>query len=229
MIKYESIYAVNTAKMRLLDDKRNRYHWMDGTTRDTDRMTVFTLEQQAEQDSEHNLQFLLELGRKHHQSILVFTDIKIQLLGEYHSVPVMDNLVTESWVKSFSSFNNYKNLNVSRPRREASNQGELVTLSMWKRCFTVPALQGVYDVESGGKIKDRRVVIQRMWDLGFAAQRGRPMTVANIHTVGERSELEDITAMAEHCRHRVEISAAAKKMVNNFTSLNKIAAWPGYW
>ena len=231
MLKYESIYAVNHAILRLQDNKRDRYGWSREKTRDSDRLTVFTLEPQAEKESLGNLATMLDLGRRFNQSYLVFTDRKIQLLGTADTDinGVSAQLDPEDWRRQYEQWGQDTGLSRVRSKSERSSQGVMAQLATWKRCLALAKHQGVYSIESGNKLTNRREIIAEFWDHGFAAMRGRPLSVAPISQVGERSELEEITNRAETYLYRRGYSEAARKMVTNFTSLNRIAAWPGAW
>ena len=231
MLQYQTIYAVNQANYRLAVGKRDRYGWSGQNNREADTLTVFTLGQQANRESSENLDNLLKLGEKFQQSFVVFTDHKIQFLGAATTdvVSVSKNLYSDEWREEFEQWGDNKGISRLRPYAERSSQGAVTQLLTWKRCFALAKHQGVYSVKSGKKITNRREIIQNFWDFGFAALRGRPLTVATIASVGERSDLEQITELAQIYYHKRGFSEAAKKMVTNFTSLNRVAAWPGAW
>ena len=89
--------------------------------------------------------------------------------------------------------------------------------------------QGIYDVATGRRLTNRREIIERMWALGFAAQRGRPLLIARVRWTGNRQELEHVTQLAQQYWDRRHQSDMAKKMVSAFRSINRYAAWPGAW
>lgn len=231
MLQYQNIYAVNQANYRLAAGNRDRYGWSRSNNREADQLTVFTLGQQANRESSENLDNLLKLGEKFEQRFVIFTDHKIQFLGAAHTdiVSVAKNLYSNEWREEFENWGDHKGISRLRPYSERSSQGAMTQLLTWKRCLALPKHQGVYSVESGKKITNRREIIQKFWEFGFASLRGRPLTVATIASVGERSEIEQITEQAQIFYHRRSVSEAAKKMVSNFTSLNRVAAWPGAW
>jgi hypothetical protein len=68
-----------------------------------------------------------------------------------------------------------------------------------------------------------------MWALGFAAHRGRPLSIAKIRWTGSRQELELATQLAEQHWDRRRTSDVARKLCSVFTSINRYAAWPGAW
>lgn len=230
MLKYHNIHAVNQANYRLADGRRNLYGIKPSFHREADQLTVFTLGKAAAADSAHNLDWLLKLARKYDQRYLIFVDRKIQMLGELytHTDAVVNSLGSRAWREEFENWGE-RGLGRIRSYSERSGQGGLAQMMTYKRCWALTKDQGVYDVNTGKKITNRREVIQGFWDLGFAALRGRPLTVAPISTVGERCDIETITDLAEKNYHRCGFSEAARKMYTNFTSLNRTAAWPGAW
>jgi hypothetical protein len=89
--------------------------------------------------------------------------------------------------------------------------------------------QGVYDVATGRRLTNRREIIERMWRLGFAAQRGRPLSIARTRWTGNREELTEVADLAERHWNRRNTSDVAKKLVSAWRSINRYAAWPGSW
>lgn len=230
MLKYHNIHAVNQANYRLADGRRNLYGMKPSSHREQDQLTVFTLGKAAAADSAYNLDWLLKLARKYDQSYLIFVDRKIQMLGELytHTDAILNSLQPQIWREEFEAWGE-RGLGRIRAYSERSGLGGLAQMMTYKRCWALTKDQGVYDVGNGKKITNRRDVIQGFWNFGFAALRGRPLTVAAIANVGERCELEEITNRAQHYYYKRGFSEAARKIVTTFTSLNRVAAWPDAW
>ena len=230
MLHYESIYAVNMAWSRLLR-KHDSYGWSKDNSRESDKMIVFTLGDQATRESQENLDHLLALGKKFNQKYLVFTDRKIQFVGEaFYSIDgLKQELDPKTWRQKFEQWRQVTGVGRVRFNDERSAQGTLCWIYTWKHCWAITKHQGVYDIETGKKLTKRREIIQKFWDLGFASQRGRPLSVATIASTGERDELEEITQRAQHYYYKRGFSEAARKIIANFTSINRRAAWPGAW
>lgn len=230
MLRYHNIYAVNQANYRLASGRRNLYGLKPSNHREADQLTVFTLGRAATEDSAHNLAWLLKLADKYDQQYLVFTDRKIQMVGELytHSDAVLNSLQPRAWREEFEDWGEH-GLGRVRGHSERTGLGSLAQILTYKRCWALAQDQGVYDVGNGKKITNRRDVIQGFWDFGFAALRGRPLTVAPMSISGERCDIEAVTELADLNHHRCGFSEAARKMYSNFTSLNRVAAWPGAW
>jgi hypothetical protein len=112
---------------------------------------------------------------------------------------------------------------------EATDRGSMTGFYSYRACLCLKEHEGVYDVQSGRRLTNRRDIIERMWALGFAANRGRPLAFAKLRWTGSREELELITELADRYWNRRYESEAAKKMVSAYTSINRYAAWPGAW
>lgn len=230
MLRYQNIHAVNLANHRLASGRRNLYGLKPSSHRETDQLTVFTLGTAAATDSRHNLDWLLKLGTKYDQQYLIFTDRKIQMLGEIytHTDVVMNRLAPTAWQQEFEDWGE-RGLGRVRKHAERTGLGGLAQINTYKRCWAATQDQGVYEVSTGKKITNRRDIIQAFWDLGFASLRGRPLTVATMAMAGERCDIELVQDLAEQNWHKRDYSEAARKMCSNFTSLNRVAAWPGAW
>jgi len=233
MLHFQTIYTVNQGRSRL---KGNRYdspwhrHRDDGASRDGDEMSVFTFSKQAQAESQCNLDHCLTVARDHAMSLLVITPNRIQVGGDGDGPKAhntADVLFTKSWLREHNDW--LESTSDVTPKIEESQHGQFVDFYTYRRSVCVQEHQGVYDVVTGQRIKPRREIIERMWALGFAAYRGRPLTMARPRWAGEREELEEITALADRYWTRRSRSDAAKKLVSTFTSINRYCAWPGAW
>ena len=226
MLKYETIYTVNGARRRMMDSRRDRYSWRsDGVTRDQDRLTLFALESAAVDDSRHNLEWLLDLARRHDQQYLVLRDIQIQMVGrETHGVSGL--LAPRDWMQGFRK---WVDSDEQRVYAEASDRGEVVRFDTWRRCFTTREHQGVYEVATGRRMTSRDEIIRAFWDQGFATWRGRPYSVARLRWSGNRDELTELAELYDRHWPRQRTSEMAKRMCSAFRSINRYAAWPGAW
>lgn len=232
MLNYELIHTVNNAQRRLKRDYYN-HPWNTGTpaTREVDRLTVFTHGEAARQQSQDNLDFCLQVARKHDMNVVVFKDCQIQMAGgrsvDSRCAAAVYRLFPHSWLSAYEAW-----LDTQHPQRamtQDSDEGESLEFYSYRHCFSVPEHQGVYDVGTGRRITNRRDIIERFWTLGFATSRGRPPSIARIRWTGSKSELKEITELADRHWDRRYASEAAKKLVTPFRSINRYAAWPGAW
>ena len=231
MLKYETISEANKTDSRL---RRGRYggYYGDQHTRDGDRLALFTLTPQARKDSEQNFDFVMSMARRYNRQLVVIKPNQIQVAGELGAdidsvQQVADALFPGSWLKGYETW--IDSSSPMHPRLDASHWGEVAEFYTYRPSMCLREHQGVYDVRTGRKLTNRRDIIQRMWDLGFAAVRGRPLSIAQIRWTGEREELQEISDLADRYWNRKYQSEAAKKLVSAFTSINRYAAWPGAW
>lgn len=228
MLKYEVIHIVNQARRRIEDKRRDRYvGWQKGgATRDHDQLSLFTLESTAVEHSAHNLAWLLALCRAHNQKYVILKEMQIQTVGQ-NNAEIMASLITpENWMQQFREWVDSEN---QETLTESSGHGEVVHFNTWRRCLTTREHQGVYEVTTGRRLTNRREIIERFWDMGFATWRGRPYSIARLRWAGNREELEEVTELYHRHYHRRRTSDAAKKMVSAYCSINRYAAWPGAW
>lgn len=227
MLTYKNIYAVNQARRRMLDNRRDRYAWRnDGVTRDQDRLTLFTLENSAVHDSLHNLTWLLEVCKKHHQRYLVLSPALIQSVGRESPPAVATNIAPREWIGHFRHWmTDEHQVLVNEP----NDRGTMTHFQTWRRCFTTREHQGVYEVSTGRRLTRREEIIESFWDMGFATWRGRPYSMARLRWAGDRTELEELTDLYHRHWSRARVSDMSRKMCSAFTSINRYAAWPGAW
>jgi len=228
MIKYQTISQANKTAQRL---KRDTYHhsWGDQDhTRDGDRLTLFTVEPEALCHSEHNLKLVLNVASAYNQKLVVIKTNMIQVAGstDQHQ-QVGDLLFPEQWRKEHQTW--LGSSGPVAPRCDHSDLGQMCEFYTWRPALVMPKHQGVYDAQTGQRITNRREIIDRMWALGFAAHRGRPLSIAKIRWTGSRQELELATQLAEQHWDRRRTSDVARKLCSVFTSINRYAAWPGAW
>ncbi len=223
MLKYENIYVIRDAEERL----RRGYRWGSGNhTQASDKMLVFTIGPKAEEDASSNLELLTSLGRQHNANYLVLHANKIQYLANHANNGLEQDLLPKEWVKKYLDWTDSKNLDFGI---QDSGQGFCHSFRPWRRAFATRKTHGIYDLSTGRRLTNRQNIIERIWDHGFAAWRGRPLSVANIKWSGTREELEDLTNIADRYWNRRHKSDMAKKMCSAYTSINRYCAWPGSW
>ena len=223
MLKYENIYAICDAEERL----RRGYRWGAGHhTKDSDALLMFTIGPKADEDAANNLDFLLTLGQKHSATHLVLHANKIQYLANDATNGIEQDLLPTEWTQQYQEWLESKNLEFAV---HESGQGFCHSFRTWRRAFATRKTHGIYDLATGRRLTNRQEIIERIWDHGFAAWRGRPLSVANIKWSGSREELEDLVKIADRYWSRRHKSDMAKKMCSAYTSINRYAAWPGAW
>jgi hypothetical protein len=230
MLAYETIYQVAKAERRL---QRNHYDHMwyreAGHNEEADRLALFTFSEQARQDSAANLAETLKTAAKYGARLVVFKPQQIQMGGgrEFDPGWAGTELFPVKWCREYDDWVDTRV--PQRPVTQTSHYGGSVEFYVFRQCLAMKEHQGVYDVETGKRLTNRKEIIERIWDLGFATQRGRPPSIARIRWTGTRDELIEITELADRHWDRYYISEAARKMVTPFRSINRYAAWPGSW
>ena len=182
--------------------------------------------QQAEEDAVNNLDFLLTIGKKNGASHLILHDNCVQFLSHDANDQLEQDLLPQHWVEEFNEWTDSRQLDFEV---QYSEQGFCYSFRTWRRSLATRKTHGIYDLATGTRLTNRQEIIQRMWDHGFAAWRGRPLRVASIRWSGTRSELEDLTCIADRYWNRRLQSDMAKKMCSAYTAINRYAAWPGAW
>ena len=223
MLKYENIHAVSEAQDRL---RGGGYRWQHTHTKEADALLLFTCETKAIEDAEHNLQSLLALGCRHGATHLILHANKVQFLSHSTDNGIEQELITPEWKQAYLEWTGHSNIEFTI---EDSGQGVCHSFRPWRRAFATRSTHGIYDLSTGQRIKNRQEIIERIWAHGFAAWRGRPLSVAAIRWAGTKEELEDLTAIADRYWKRRFKSDMAKKMCSAYTSINRYCAWPGAW
>ena len=225
MLRYKNISQFTDASHRL----KNGYRWISGDyTQEADQLTVFTSSKHSAEDSEHNLNFLLDSAKRCGAPLVVLKPNLIQFVGQENSQPLAPIVTSDEWRKKikkyYDSQRDYHYLDI-----DLSTLSECASLRAYGSAWCLREHQGIYDVETRKRMTNRQEIIQAFWDHGFAAWRGRPMHVAKIRWSGTREDLEMATEMADRYWSRKNQSNVAKKFVQTYTSINRYAAWPGSW
>ena len=229
MLNYNTIYDINQVRRRI---KRGRYGGYYGNQHslDGDRLYEFTMAPAAVGYSAENLETLLAVAREYEQDLVIIKPYVVQVAGGTGSGRhelIANRLFSQKWLEEHSGWLDSSYL--ARPTVEATSRGEVMGFYSYRPCLCLGEHQGVYDVKTGKRLTNRRDIIERMWDLGFAANRGRPLAIARLRWSGPREDLELITQLADQHWHNRSTSEVSKKLVSAFTSINRYAAWPGSW
>jgi len=227
MLKYETIHEVAGARRRLKGQDRYSYRY-DGRNRENDQLALFTFENEALQDSQHNLDWLLALARSMDQRYVVLTENKVQIAGECQgrSEVLARAMAPESWCNRFDQWVDAAH---TRATADETRHGGVAALHLWRRCLALKEHQGVYEASTGRRITNREEIIRAFWSLGFATWRGRPYSIAKLRWSGEREELEELRDLYDRHWSNQYRSEMAKKIVSAYRSINRHAAWPGAW
>lgn len=229
MLRYQTISAANQTQDRLRLNRYGHNYWREEThNREADVLAMFTLEPEAQKHSEHNFALIMDTARHCQQDLVVFKPEQVQIAGTGDGSRVAaDRLFPASWLREYEQW-----IDTTYPigyRVDSSEQGSFSEFYTYRLAMCLRKHQGVYDVASGRRLTNRREIIERMWRLGFAAQRGRPLSVARTKWTGNRQELQEIADLADRHWNRRNTSEAAKKLVSVWRSINRYAAWPGSW
>ena len=224
-MKNSHIDTYNRARHRL---KRNRYGWhSDENTRESDRLTLFTVETHAREESEHNLRYLLSVGQQYGARYMAINDQKIQYVSKKDVSFLESEIVGTEWYRA--RVENDESWNKPNSTTDENWLGQCLHFRVYRHDLVISEHHGVYDLETGKRMTNRRGIIQALWEYGFATWRGRPPSVATIRWSGNREELEELTDLYQRHQRRMYVSDVAKKMTSAYNSISRYAAWPGTW
>ena len=231
MLRYQTISEANKTQERLRLNRYGGNYWREEThTREADVLAMFTLTPEAQQHSGHNFDLVMTTARHYRQDLVVIKPEQIQVAGPGDGSVnrnIAKELFPESWLREYEQWLDTTYPLV--PRVDHSGQGAFTEFYTYRPALCLREHRGVYDVATGRRLTNRRDIIERMWRLGFAAQRGRPLSIARTKYTGNREELQEIADLADRHWNRRNTSEAAKKLVSVWRSINRYAAWPGSW
>lgn len=225
MIVKENVKTYSEARERYT---RSRYGWRsDSHTRDSDRMLMFTTENRAQEESLLNLEHFKTLGRAYNMRYLVTNRVKIQFVGHDHLELVRQTIARDAWNEAYKKENHGHGMDMSI---DATDSGSVLHVRAYNHGLMLKEQYGVYDLSEDRRVTNRKEIIQRFWDYGFATWRGRPPTVAQLRWSGPCESLTHLTKLADQYwkldNGRNEV---ARKIVSAYRSINRYAAWPGAW
>ena len=216
--------------------KHSRSHyWTKPSQDDVNgwRLQMFTVEKEAKHESKRNLDQLKQKAEEIDAPILIVKGNNVQLVGTEYSVPTTD-LINQEWMDEISEYFDRKNFYSSKPfwtHHESSYGLQAYSLYTYgaDALFARSPDTGFYLISEDRKVTDRREQIQLLWDLGFVARRGRPVSVGWERHSGSCEEIAMITKQAHEMWHRRNHSEVATKICSIYTSINRYYAWPGSW
>jgi hypothetical protein len=185
-------------------------------------------------DSSANLENLLELGSTTGVSLLVFKPRTVQFVAASDAVTaawhtVFSESQLQEWEQTLATRSHNSYYSTFATWRDNADRGSASSITHHQAPFGVKEHAGVYDCATGEKITDRRAVIQRVWDLGFACSRGRPLTVARTKWSGSREDLVRAEEIFNEFYTRRYTSDSVRKLCQVYTSASRHYAWPGTW
>lgn len=234
MLKFYYTKQHYEAATRLRENRRRAYNIYQVSNTDysptTDQLILFTLGENPRIESKENLTFLLDTIRSStaQADFLICSNNKIQVLGSNLPTALLTSLIApDSWIKETAltcmNDKSWRRFNLTR-QEHATPTGHLITLSQHAVQFFMPEDLGVYSLQTGKKIKQRRDVIDKIYEYGFICRRGRPLTVAIPDHSGYRTDVEMLTRLLQGQRSSV---THGYKLI--FNKIRRTSAWPGYY
>ena len=230
MLDIQNIHTYNEALARL----GRRYYWPNDAeeSRKSDQLVTFTFRTHAMLDSSANLENLLAVAQESGVALLFVKPKTVQFLGLAGSpTQAFAQAFSDQWQAAATKII-HRGANHGGDFTswfETSDQGDVKSITHYQAPFLMQEHAGVYDCATGDRIKNRREVIQRAWDLGFACQRGRPLMVARQRWSGSRQDLVRAEEIFNEFYLRRDRSDPARKLCQVYTSASRHYAWPGTW
>jgi len=221
---------------RKIKNQRHQWFWTKPSKDEVEswRLQMFTVDKKAQEESEQNLGKILDVASQAEAPYVVLKPDMLQFVGTENSL-AHTVLASEEWMDQYRQFcEKNSHFYFSKPfwTHAESDQG-LHTFTLYAygldALFARSPQTGFYDTKAGKKITDRKQQITTLWDLGWAARRGRPVSVGNERHSGSTSEIQLITKLASDMWHRRGQSDVADRIISTYTSTNRYYAWPGSW
>lgn len=221
---------------RKIKNQRHMYYWSNPSDDEIAswQLQMFTLDKKAKEESRANIEIILDTAEKIEAQNVVVKSNMLQFIGTENSLAYQD-LSSEEWMDRYRQFcDRHNSFYFSKPFwTHAESEHGYHTFSMYAygldALFARTPQTGFYDTASRSKITNRKQQIQILWNLGWAAQRGRPVSVGLERHSGSPSEIALITKLASDMWHRRGQSDVADKIISTYTSTNRYYAWPGSW
>ena len=216
--------------------KNNRsFFWNKPSRDEVDgwKLQMFTVDKEAKLESSRNLDRMKSKAEDIDAPLLIVKGDNVQFVGTDWSITTTD-LIEQEWIDRVSDFFEQRNYYSSKPfwtHHESSCGTQAYSLHTYgaDATFARAPQTGFYLVEEDRKVTDRKEQIQLLWDLGYVARRGRPVSVGWERHSGSTEEIAMITRQAKEMWHRKGHSEVADKICSIYTSINRYYAWPGSW
>lgn len=223
MIQYQDIHQHLRATELLRGDTR----WLQEEQRQASTLIQFTTSTSAPQHSQHNLAWILGLAREHGVDIAVIKSCSVQFLGDHRVIEALRQVFPVSWVQEYQDYSGQSY--GGSMRSDSTALGTYAGIYLYSNCLVMPQHQGVYNIATGTRLRQRRAIIQEFWDRGFATRRGRILGVAETRWTGSREELQAARQLYDQYYLRRDRSAVANKICQAYTSTVRYYAWPNNW
>ena len=216
--------------------KNNRsFFWNKPSRDEVDgwKLQMFTVDKEAKLESSRNLDRMKSKAEDIDAPLLIVKGDNVQFVGTDWSITTTD-LIEQEWMDRVSDFFEQRNYYSSKPfwtHHESNNGTHAYSLHTYgsDALFARAPQTGFYLVNEDRRVTDRREQIQLLWDHGYVARRGRPVSVGWERHSGSPEEIALITRQAKDMWHRRGESEVADKLCSIYTSINRYYAWPGSW
>ena len=232
-LEFNQITQYQSVKTRIKNNGYSRYGMNQDDVSGL-RVQMFTLEKIAKEQSQINLEQIFQKAKLYKIPTVIVKPQTIQFVGHATYIRA-SSIANDDEIAHFKDDTISRWANGPRWRDEMSRKGYyLLELGGYFSQFWALNEQcGYYQINHLGtdfiKITNRRTQIQQLWDWGWPARRGRPVTVGHERHSGNCQEIECLTEMAAQMWSRQRESEVAKRACSNFRSINKEYAWPGNW
>ena len=228
MNQLATICEYNRTERRLAKNSYgHRYSWADMEhTYEGDRMALFTLQKNAEQDSQDHVNVLIEQGKIHAAKFLVIHQNLCQFVGP-DTKKLSEQVWNPTWLDDYRRWTDSN----AQQRHDVTDDGSCSSIWLTRLAMCVKKHAGVYELDTGKRMTNRREIIGQFWQHGFATRRGRPLSVAQIKDTGTRDELKELTDLADKYWQRgiSKSTEITRRYIATYRYLNKYHAWPGSW
>jgi len=229
MFEFEHIVKYKQADERMRANRYNsQYYNTEGFTRDGDVLIKFTVEKYAKQEDQHNQSLLLQRARDIGAQYLIQgqrgPQIVIPSLVDNATRVFLDygTAYQETWEKSSERYAGYIDT-----RSFNSDRATAVSCRGYRRPngHVLPGSTGFYDVATGKKITGRQNIMQRLWDMGFLADRGIVLYAADYRD-GSPADIAVYKEIKPKLANLAWNSQLVKALTTGASKIARACDWP---
>lgn len=203
-------------------------YWKFKRSRDmSKRLQLWTATPAAHEQSQANFDELLALARQQGCAWMILRPKRVQFMG---GRPDLRQVFDQAWAQHYDhqmhDGDHYYGISdrLDRLILNWTQRDHVSHIHYWTRMFVTDRHQGFWRVETGERMTNRLDQMDAIWNAGFLARRGRPLSCAQPSQYGTRDSIEHLGRL-----DRWQLGSSDhiyRKLDQLYRSVNRDCCWP---
>jgi len=220
-IKDVSLYTKVTSKI-----KNGRHYHNFAEEKAGLQLQQFTVQKTAMEHSKHNKEEILARAKHLNIPTVIITNEGMQFLG--HSGVNTQEILTDTQIDGLNAGSENR-WSSARWNTIENDEGYQVLEFNCNYDMHLVLNEDVGFYVDGVKVKNRHDQINKLWNYGYPARRGRPVRVGRLGHSGTKEEIQELVNWVEKLRMKKTGSEIAHKVNAVYNTLGRHYSWPEHW